>query len=123
MNAVGEPDVVVGIRGALERSDVVASVVLGGSRARGTATELSDWDFYLKGHPEEMTAEIPTLVASLGPLAATTITTSVDEAVISYRRVRAQAQEAFGAGVDPELGRQISEALAVPELRHGHAGS
>ena len=27
----------------LERSEVVSSVVLGGSRARGEATELSDW--------------------------------------------------------------------------------
>ena len=201
MSNAGEPDVVVGIRGALERSDVVASVVLGGSRARGTATELSDWDLYLEGDPEEMMAEIPALVASLGPLAAfweplsedagymivmdgpvkvdlfpsgasrqiqppwvpsadtiaaidahfwdwalwlggktlrgerqlvpdelakmhwfllgplgaTTAPTNLDEAVTSYRRVRAQASKAFGADVDPELGRQVSEALS----RHG----
>jgi hypothetical protein len=187
----GEPDVVAGIRGALERSDVVASVVLGGSRARGTATALSDWDLYLTGDAEEMVAEIPPLVASLRPLAAfweplsenagymivmhgpvkvdlfptgarreiqppwvpsadtiaaidahfwdwalwlggkslrderqlvadelakmhwfllgplgvTTAPASLDEAVTSYRRVRAQASEAFRADVDPELRR------------------
>lgn len=53
MNSTREPDVVAGIRGAIEPSDVVASVVLGGSRARGIATELSDWDLYLEGDPEE----------------------------------------------------------------------
>ena len=66
----GEPDVVSAIRDALGRSEVVYSVVLGGSRARGTATELSDWDLYLEGDPNRMMAEIPALVASFGPLAA-----------------------------------------------------
>jgi Nucleotidyltransferase domain len=66
----GEPDAVKAIRKALEVSDVVSSVVLGGSRAGGRATELSDWDVYVEGEPEEMMAEIPALVASLGPLAA-----------------------------------------------------
>lgn len=54
----------------LERSEVVSSVVLGGSRARGEATELSDWDLYLQGDPEAMMVEIPALIASSGPLAA-----------------------------------------------------
>lgn len=66
----GEPEVVAQLRGALERNDAVASVVLGGSRARGTATALSDWDLYLEGDTQEMMAEIPALVASLEPLAA-----------------------------------------------------
>jgi predicted nucleotidyltransferase len=66
----GEPEVVSRLRGALERNDAVASVVLGGSRARGTATALSDWDLYLEGDTQEMMAEIPALVASLEPLAA-----------------------------------------------------
>jgi hypothetical protein len=66
----GEPDVVAGIREALERSPVVSSVVLGGSRARGTPTELSDWDIDVEGDPDAMMAEIPALVASFGPLAA-----------------------------------------------------
>lgn len=61
---------VAGIREALEGSNVVSSVVLGGSRARGTATELSDWDIYVEGDPEAMLAEIPALVASFAPLAA-----------------------------------------------------
>jgi hypothetical protein len=52
------------------RSDVVPSVVLGGSRARGLATELSDWDLYLRGDPEGMLEDVPRLVASFGPLAA-----------------------------------------------------
>jgi hypothetical protein len=66
----GEPDVVKAMREALGASDAVSSVVLGGSRAGGRATELSDWDIYVEGEPEEMMAEIPALVASLGPLAA-----------------------------------------------------
>lgn len=70
MSWPGEPDVVVAIREALERSKVVALVVLGGSRARGTATGLSDWDLYLGGEPADLMAEIPALVASLQPLAA-----------------------------------------------------
>ena len=61
---------VIEAREALERSEVVAAVVLGGSRARGAATELSDWDIYLEGDPGAMMAEIPALVASLEPLAA-----------------------------------------------------
>jgi hypothetical protein len=67
---VGEPDVVWAIREAFGRSEAVSSVVLGGSRARGAATELSDWDIYLEGDPERMMEEIPRLVASFGPLAA-----------------------------------------------------
>jgi nucleotidyltransferase-like protein len=66
----GEPDAVRAIWTALDGSRVVSSVVLGGSRARGTATELSDWDLYLEGDPDRLMAEIPGLVASLAPLAA-----------------------------------------------------
>jgi hypothetical protein len=66
----GETEVVVAIREALECSEVVASVVLGGSRALGTATGLSDWDRYLEGESADLMAEIPALVASLQPLAA-----------------------------------------------------
>jgi hypothetical protein len=65
------PDVVVAIREAfLDTSIAVSSVGVGGSRARGTATELSDWDLYLDGDPDAIVAEIPTLVGSFGPLAA-----------------------------------------------------
>jgi hypothetical protein len=66
----GEPDEVSAVREALEASDVVCSVVLGGSRAQGRATELSDWDIYVGGEPEVMMTEIPALVASFAPLAA-----------------------------------------------------
>jgi predicted nucleotidyltransferase len=65
-----EPEVVTAVRIALERSSAVASVALGGSRERGRATELSDWDLYLAGDPVRMTAEIPAIVASFRPLAA-----------------------------------------------------
>jgi hypothetical protein len=65
-----QPDVVAAIWEALDGSKVVSSLVLGGSRARGTATELSDWDLYLEGDPDRMMAEIPGLVASFAPLAA-----------------------------------------------------
>jgi hypothetical protein len=58
-------------RGDLKmRSEVVASVAMVGSRARGTATGLSDWDLYLEGESADLMAEIPALVASLQPLAA-----------------------------------------------------
>jgi hypothetical protein len=62
--------VVRAIREALGGTEVVSSVVLGGSRARGEATALSDWDLYLGGEPEGMMEEIPAVVASFGPLAA-----------------------------------------------------
>jgi hypothetical protein len=201
VSRAGEPDVVRAIWGALDGSKVVSSVVLGGSRARGTATELSDWDLYLEGDPDGMTAEIPGLVASFGPLAAfwdplpvqagymvvmdgpikvdlfpigatpriqppwvlsadslasidghfwdwtlwlggkalrgerqrvadelakmhgfllaplgvASAPASLDEAVASYRRARAQAMDTLGVAVHQELGQQVSEALQ----RHG----
>lgn len=49
---------------------VVESVILGGSRADGRATDLSDWDLYLHGDPDLVMAAIPKLVAPLRPLAA-----------------------------------------------------
>jgi hypothetical protein len=201
MSRAGEPDVVTAIRAGLDGSKVVSSVVLGGSRARGAATALSDWDLYVEGEPEGMMEEIPALVASFRPLAAfweplseqagymavmdgptkvnvfpigasrriqppgklsaDTVASidghfwdwtlwlggkalrgerrlvadelvkmhgyllapvgvasapgSLDEAVASYRRARAQAMAALGVAVNPDLGRQISEALH----RHG----
>lgn len=45
-------------------------MTLGGSRSRGGATELSDWDLYLAGDPEAMVMEVPAVIASFGPLAA-----------------------------------------------------
>jgi hypothetical protein len=197
----GEPEVVLAIREVLERSEIVASVVLGGSRALGTATGLSYWDLYLEGEPADLMAEIPALLASLqplaafweplseqagymivmdgpvkvdlfpirgsrhiqppwvpgvdtlaaidahfwdwtlwlgskslrgerqlladeltkmhwfllGPLSVAPCPASLSEAVASYHRARAEALEALGTVVDPELGRQVSEALR----RHG----
>jgi hypothetical protein len=66
----GEPEVVTAIRTALERCSAVTSVTLGGSRERGGATKLSDWDFYLAGDSEAMMAEVPVVIASFAPLAA-----------------------------------------------------
>jgi len=65
-----EPDVVAAILEKLHESKAISSVVVGGSRARGTATALSDWDIYAEGDPERMMVEIPALVASFAPLAA-----------------------------------------------------
>jgi len=65
-----EPHGVAAIRVALERTKGISSVTLGGSRSRGEATELSDWDLYLEGDPHTMMAEVPAVVASLEPLAA-----------------------------------------------------
>ncbi len=175
----------------------MSSVVLGGSRARGAATELSDWDIYLAGDPEGMMVEVPALVASFGPLAAfweplseqagymvvmdgpiqvdlfpieasrqiqppwlasadtlaaidahfwdwtlwlggkvlrgeqqlvadelvemhrfllaplgvALAPASLDAAVASYHRARAEAMDAFGVVVEQELGRQVTDAL------------
>lgn len=70
MRWTSEPDVVAAIRRAVEASEGVTSVTLGGSRARGTATDLSDWDLYLEGDHVRTVTEIPALVGSLHPLAA-----------------------------------------------------
>jgi predicted nucleotidyltransferase len=64
------PEVVVAIRTALEHCSSVTSVTLGGSRERGRATELSDWDLYLEGDTGAMMVQVPEVVASFGPLAA-----------------------------------------------------
>ena len=64
------PDVVRTVWQALELSDAVGGISLGGSRAKGYATKLSDWDLYLKGEPTRLMAELPGLVAPLRPLAA-----------------------------------------------------
>jgi predicted nucleotidyltransferase len=64
------PEVVVAVRRALERCGSVTSVTLGGSRGRGGATELSDWDLYLAGDPEGMLVQVPEVIASFEPLAA-----------------------------------------------------
>ena len=66
----GEPEVVTAIRTALEHCSAVTSVTLGGSRERGRATELSDWDLYLAGDAVAMMVEVPAIVARFGPLAA-----------------------------------------------------
>ena len=64
------PHVVRAVWRALERSDAVGGIRLGGSRATGRATKLSDWDLYLYGEPASLMAELPALVAPLRPLAA-----------------------------------------------------
>ncbi|MFL5927430.1 MAG: nucleotidyltransferase domain-containing protein, partial [Gaiellaceae bacterium] len=64
MSPAEDPDVVTAILAKLGESEAVSSVGLGGSRARGTATALSDWDIYVEGDSERMMAEIPALVAS-----------------------------------------------------------
>jgi hypothetical protein len=51
----------------------------------------------------------------LGPLGVASSPPSLNEAVASYFGARAAASEALRAVVDPELGRQVSEALR----RHG----
>jgi hypothetical protein len=65
-----EPEIVVSLRTALERCCSVTLVTLGGSRERGRATELSDWDLYLEGDPETMMVQVPEVISSFGPLAA-----------------------------------------------------
>lgn len=64
------PDVVRTVWRTLELSDAVGGISLGGSRAKGYPTKLSDWDLYLKGEPVRLLAELPGLMAPLRPLAA-----------------------------------------------------
>ncbi len=48
----------------------VQSVELAGSRAAGTATELSDWDYRISpADPAAVAERLPALVAELRPLA------------------------------------------------------
>jgi len=47
----------------------------------------------------------------LAPLGVASAPMSLDEALASYLRARAQAVDTLGVVVNPELGRQVSEAL------------
>jgi predicted nucleotidyltransferase len=63
------PELVQMVWRAFKTSKAVTDISLGGSRAKGDATELSDWDLYLQGDPARLMAELPGLVAALDPLA------------------------------------------------------
>jgi predicted nucleotidyltransferase len=57
------------VRTALEPHPAVDSVVLAGSRARGTETPLSDWDFQVETSDfEALARDLPRLVDPLEPL-------------------------------------------------------
>jgi hypothetical protein len=64
------PDIVRSVWQALDASSAISDVSLGGSRAKGSPTQLSDWDLYLTGEPLTAMAELPRLIAPLRPLAA-----------------------------------------------------
>lgn len=64
------PKIVRMVWQTLRSTDAVSSLTLAGSRARGTATKLSDWDLHLEGEPARLMAEIPGLMAPLQPLGA-----------------------------------------------------
>jgi predicted nucleotidyltransferase len=58
------------IRAVVLADPRVQAVELIGSRAAGTATELSDWDFVIVStDPGGIAAHLPSLVAELKPLA------------------------------------------------------
>ncbi len=58
------------IRAAMRADSRVQAVVLVGSRAAGTATELSDWDYLIvSAAPGAIALQLPDLVAELNPLA------------------------------------------------------
>jgi len=64
-------DRVASVRAAVERHPAVRSVELVGSRARGDATALSDWDFLVESDDlDAVGAALPELVAEERPLAA-----------------------------------------------------
>jgi len=63
-------DLGISVLDAIKRSPTVEAVRLAGSRARGEATELSDWDFEVKTSDFASVAEaLPALAAPLEPLA------------------------------------------------------
>ena len=66
-----DPDVAARVDAALRRHPAVTGVQLIGSRARGEATALSDWDFTVENQdPDRVAADLRELVAPLRPLAA-----------------------------------------------------
>ena len=65
------PDPFALVGGVVRRHPAVTGVSLIGSRARGKATALSDWDFRVDNEdPARVGADLPALVAPLRPLAA-----------------------------------------------------
>jgi hypothetical protein len=64
------PEIVRMVWQTLGSTDAVGAITLGGSRANGTATTLSDWDLYLEGESAKLMAEIPGLMSPLRPLGA-----------------------------------------------------
>ena len=117
MRGTEEPGVVTAIGTALEQCSAVTSVTLGGSRERGRATELSDWDLYLEGDPAHMMVEVPAIIASFRPLAASWEPLAEEAGYMVV--LVAPSTSAHGrprwTPSDPELGRQVSKALQ----RHG----
>lgn len=70
MVRVGETEIAPPMVGAVGDDPAVRSVELTGSRARGEAGPLSDWDFQIETSDFEAVAEaLPELVAPLEPLA------------------------------------------------------
>jgi hypothetical protein len=71
MARTGDPaDPSTAIRAALFADSRVRAVELTGSRARGTATQLSDWDYRIVSDaPAAVARQLPSLTAKLQPLA------------------------------------------------------
>jgi hypothetical protein len=64
-------EVLARINGLLESHPLVVGLDLVGSRGRGDATALSDWDFQIRTTASAALArDLPSIVAPLGPLAA-----------------------------------------------------
>jgi hypothetical protein len=71
MVAMGGYDPSAAIRAAVQADPCVRSVELTGSRAEGTATDLSDWDYRIvSADPVATAGRLPGLAAALNPLAA-----------------------------------------------------
>lgn len=64
-------DLEAAVRDIVGRHPAVERVELTGSRARGTHTELSDWDFRIEGHDmDAIVRDLPALADELDPLMA-----------------------------------------------------
>lgn len=63
------PTLIARLIARLEADPAVKSVTPVGSRAGGTPTALSDWDYFVDGAPAGLVEALPRVVASMAPLA------------------------------------------------------
>ena len=117
------------IRAALLRDPAILSVELVGSRAAGTPTALSDWDFRVSSADAAAVAgRLPALVAGLRPLlakmwrhllrplGAIAPPGTQEQAVSAYFALRRGREQQSGDAVPRELGTAVIARLRTAGL-------